>query len=144
MARRTALKGVLHGFLGTFTSRNNDLDGYWLFAQLVVEAAEIECDLLSPCSNSGLSGLTCARAHETFRSQVSKARLPAAWIREARLRISKGSASRVVVNGHSTWGVGIDVTASVTTDTGRRFENSVTLAVAPHNPAIEFRSTRAI
>ena len=35
MPTRNALKGVLAGFLGTYTSRNSDYRGYWLLGFLV-------------------------------------------------------------------------------------------------------------
>ena len=52
MASRKKLKGVAHGLLGTFVSRNNDVDGYWGLGKLrkfaeTIGKDEIQIDLLS-------------------------------------------------------------------------------------------------
>src|SRR5688572_4808609 len=48
MARRNMVLGALRNFLGTFTSRNSDADGYWIFGQVVGKAESLEIDLLQP------------------------------------------------------------------------------------------------
>jgi hypothetical protein len=46
MKPRRIIKGVLHNFLGTYTSRYSDYDGYWLFGMLVRDVEELSIDLL--------------------------------------------------------------------------------------------------
>ena len=46
MAKRRAIRGVLGNFLGTFTSRYSDYDGYWLFGFLVADLKDLRIDLL--------------------------------------------------------------------------------------------------
>ena len=40
MPRRRTIKGVLDNFLGTYTSRYSDYDGYWLFGMVVGEVTD--------------------------------------------------------------------------------------------------------
>ncbi len=48
MATRRTMRGVLGNFLGTYTSRYSDFDGYWLFGFLVSDLGEFRIDLLAP------------------------------------------------------------------------------------------------
>lgn len=56
MPQRNALKGVVHGLIGTFTSRYNDVNGYWGIGFLRLIAVErkvvsLTLDLLNPDSS---------------------------------------------------------------------------------------------
>jgi hypothetical protein len=51
MSQRSALDGLAHDLVGMFTSRNNDIDGYWAIGKLYAHArrsqdAEVAIDLL--------------------------------------------------------------------------------------------------
>lgn len=48
---RRIIKSVLHNFLGTYTSRNSDFHGYWLFGFLVEDINQINVDLLGADRN---------------------------------------------------------------------------------------------
>jgi len=76
MPTRNALRGVLAGFLGTFTSRYSDFDGYWLLGFLVKER-EIVIDLLADPSDDS-SPVSAARhlAAVKFGEQLQKSGLP--------------------------------------------------------------------
>jgi len=66
MSQRNALKGIAYGLVSTFTSRNNDLNGYWSLGMLRLYAQQqrtdaVLIDLLSTNrdipSNAFLEGL---------------------------------------------------------------------------------------
>ncbi len=76
MMRRRTINGVLHNFLGTYTSRYSDYDGYWLFGLLVGEVGELKIDLLSPTVGTTTSAPVAAvieLAVRKFREQMEKA-----------------------------------------------------------------------
>jgi hypothetical protein len=50
--RRRNLKGVLAGFLGTYTSRYSDYQGFWLFGFIVGLPNPLEIDLLGVQENA--------------------------------------------------------------------------------------------
>ena len=64
VANRRVIKGVLDNFLGTYTSRYTDYEGYWLFGLLVADLGEVEFDLLaaggSPDSPLGVAELAAS------------------------------------------------------------------------------------
>jgi hypothetical protein len=45
MPGRRSITGVLCGFLGTYTSRYSDFDGYWIFGFLVAQVVDVKFDL---------------------------------------------------------------------------------------------------
>ena len=47
MTSRRVIPGVLHNFLGTFTSRYSDFNGYWIFGFLVEKMDSVRIDLLA-------------------------------------------------------------------------------------------------
>jgi hypothetical protein len=47
VATRRVLNSVLRGFLGSYSSRYSDFDGFWLFGFLVSDLALMEVDLLA-------------------------------------------------------------------------------------------------
>lgn len=72
---------------------------------------------------------------------MNKAGLPIAWVREARLDISKVSEQRTDFAGGRTrplYDVRLD--ARVVTDLGRVYVGTATIRVAPHDPTKEFQS----
>ena len=64
MTSRRVIPGVLHNFLGTFTSRYSDFDGYWVFGFLIESMDRVRIDLLSEAAKSevvfigGFTGLS--------------------------------------------------------------------------------------
>jgi hypothetical protein len=147
MTRRRMIAGVLHNFLGTFTSRYSDFTGYWLFGFLVEAIGGLNIDLLDTNeSNSEYSASAFARqlAARKFSEQISKARVPRTWFREARLELSRPAEPRIgSVNGRSISGYAVSLTVHVGTDLGRTYASAATMFVAPHDPSLESRSTRA-
>src|SRR5437868_262729 len=109
---RRAIKSVLHNFLGTYTSRYSDYDGYWLFGLIAAQLGDIRVDLCAQLpmdlESTPLSALTeCAQ--RKFRDQLAKARVSPRYIGEAELRITRSDApTRGPVNGR--WCDGYDFT----------------------------------
>src|SRR6266436_3851644 len=103
MMRRRTITSVLHNFLGTYTSRYSDYDGYWLFGMLVADVAELKIDLLGSAFGTTVSTPIAAAtqlAAQRFREQMKKAGLSVACVTEATLDITKlPDSRRRVVNG---------------------------------------------
>jgi hypothetical protein len=146
MPRAREIVGVLYNFLGTFTSRYSDLDGYWLFGKLVSSTNEFTIDLMSSGASSAESAaMASARelARRKFREQMEKAGIPVSTLREGHLRVTKSPGSRMgLVNGQVSAGHELKFVATVFLNSGKHYANERPVFVAPHNPAIEQRSNR--
>ena len=143
MATDGRMSAVLKNFLGTYTSRYSDFEGYWLFGFLVASLDELRINLLDPPASPSepAFGVAMRLAVEKFQDQVRKAslarhRVQSAWLT---LRRSPGTV-RGTVNSHAGLGYRVEFIAEAVTDDGRRHEQACVLFVAPHNPAAEFRS----
>ncbi len=136
---------VLHDYLGSFTSRNTQHDGYWLMGFLAADPRRLEWDLLVPLSPQQ-SASPVIHAHELavsiFAAQLSKAG-GAADVCSAFLAIHLLPDAVVMdVNGHERWGCWLRYAVTVIDWSGSRYLRSITVAVAPHDPSIERRSLR--
>lgn len=148
MMCRRKLASVLHNFLGTYTSRYSDYDGYWLFGMLVGQIESLEFDLLNAEDGSAKTPLVADAvrlAADRFADQIGKAGLPISCLREARLHICRSlDAIQGVVNGHMCVGHDLQFVATIVSDVGKTYERAASVFVAPHNPLIERRNTRAM
>ncbi|HSI62782.1 MAG TPA: hypothetical protein VLE43_06675, partial [Candidatus Saccharimonadia bacterium] len=138
MPRRRLINGVLRGFLGTFTSRYSDYEGYWLFGFLVDAPGVIVVDLLSADDDLAPStpvASTRAIAIRKFRDQVEKSRIPAHWIASACLELhipkqlvaaSSGSARKPTIE--------LKVATRIKSDLGRIYMREAYLEASPHDP----------
>ncbi|MBN2022498.1 MAG: hypothetical protein JW809_06850 [Pirellulales bacterium] len=148
MTSRRVIPGVLHNFLGTFTSRYSDLDGYWVFGFLVDSMDTVRFDLLGEVAESAdstPSGFARRLAAQKFSEQIHKAGLSRERFREAYLDISKSALSKIgVINGQTCSGHDVRFQAHVVTDLGRAYDSTASIFVAPHDPKIESRSARAV
>jgi hypothetical protein len=146
MPSRRVIKGALHNFLGTFTSRNSDFDGYWVCGLLAREAGPLRFDLVGDGSgNPDTSSVIFAHrlAAQQFGEEIAKTGLRREWIREAYLDISKSASMRNSFAGDYLRACfEVQFHAHVVTDLGRGYGRVVSLLVAPHDPALEWRSTR--
>ncbi|HBO42474.1 MAG TPA: hypothetical protein DD670_00750 [Planctomycetaceae bacterium] len=136
----------MHNFLGTYTSRYSDYDGYWLFGMAVDTIDDLDIDLLHAGDSSiGATpdAFVVRLATERFADQIEKAGLSISCLREARLSITKSPVvTRGVVNGHVCVGNDIRFAVRAILDLGKTHETATSVFVAPHNPRTEFRSTR--
>src|SRR3954454_7349178 len=132
MAHRRDLTGVLHNFLGTYTSRYSDHDGYWLFGFLAEASRERDIDLLaSPESGASTVAEATALARARFAEQLQKAGISRSWLHEAHLRITRADeAKRAVVNGRWTDGHDFTFSARATTDHGKTFAAKAVVFIA--------------
>jgi len=88
------LKGAALGVLGSFVSRNNDVDGYWGIGKLYshalrTDAKTIAIDLvgrtITPPSDEFRSMVS--RYSEAFLGQCRKRSIPCAWANTVDIRI---------------------------------------------------------
>lgn len=143
---RKAIKGVLHNFLETYTSRYSDYDGYWLFGMLISESEQFMVDLLHIGDDrSEVTAIMTARlfAVMKFKEQMEKAGLNLSCIREAQLTITKSPDLRIgYVNGHRSAGFDVIFAARAVSPNGKTYERQKSVFVAPHDPEVELRSMR--
>ncbi len=135
------MKSVLGNFLGTYTSRNADLGGYWAHGQLPSELVVCTLDLLRPPPAPDPQ-LDAPRrlAMCLFAEQVKKAGLALGDVRAATLRIKRDPEVRlgwrggVRAEGHM-----VGFVARAAMHSGRTYEREKTVFVAPHDPTKEHR-----
>ncbi|MHB1033936.1 MAG: hypothetical protein ACYC35_06360 [Pirellulales bacterium] len=148
MANRQKMSSVLHNFLGTYTSRYSDYNGYWLFGMLVDHVDSLDVDLLhadkSSVENTPLA-FAKRLAAEKFADQLGKAGLFKSSLREARLSITKSPVvTHGPVNGHVCAGHEVRFAARAVSDRGKACERTTSVFVAPHDRRVEVRSARAM
>jgi hypothetical protein len=138
------LKGVLAGFLGTYTSRYSDHQGFWLFGFIVEAHCPIEIDLLTGVEDTtSLEGITGDLARIKFRKQLRKHGFDVSVVLHALLTIEHGPHMVTRMAGDFVR-EGFDTVfrVSIVTDTKRRFEGKEVQFVAPHDERFERRSGR--
>jgi hypothetical protein len=142
--KRRQLNGVLTGFLGTFTSRHADFEGYWLFGFIVKKIVLLDIDLLAK-KTSAVGAIAEAEniARIRFRAQLSKHGFDECAAVEARLRIEpcREEIERLVGNILRR-GSDLAFHASILSDMGSLYSRSHTVFVASHDPRFELRSVR--
>ncbi len=143
---RRRIPAVLHNFLETFTSRNSDYRGYWLFGFLVNDMLPVTIDLLHEEQRNSKSGPLSVASREAvrkFREQIEKADMPLGLITSAAVTITKSSPPKSgKVNNYIVTGYYISVAVIVTSDLATTYRSQKLVFVAPHDPDVEFRSTR--
>lgn len=146
MTRRRSLRGALHNYLGTLTSRYSDFDGYWVLGLIVDDLGETTIDLLA---ESGMDAGTMPLAafvrlaRDKFHEQIAKQRIPTSFVRSASLEITKpATPTEGYVNGHVTAGYEVTFSVRVASDLHARYASTVAVFVAPHDAEIEMRSVR--
>jgi hypothetical protein len=145
VAQRT-IRGLLANFLGTYTSRYSDYDGYWLFGYLVADLDVLRIDLLAEAGSKEAAPLPIAihSAAIKFADQMTKARVDRSQIQEAWLVIQRSTELRTgLINWQPRSGYDVRFCASVVMKDGRSVEREVVLFVAPHDVTVELRSGRA-
>lgn len=145
MASLRAVRGAMGNFLGAFTSRYSDFDGYWLFGMLADKLDGLVIDLLLPNIGAAESPLQVARqvAISKFADQLSKANVGPRSVANAQLVVRRVSEElRRAVNGHPSTGYDYRFECSVQMVNGRSYQRDLIVFVAPHNPRVESRSAR--
>lgn len=145
MPKARALRGVLSGFLGAFSSRNAEFQGYWIFGFLVEQRSPIQFDLQVIAPDSSIDPVDAARhrAALVFRDQLQKHGFQTTDVASARLIMTR---LHPVVEG-TVWGpragYRMRLQAVVIKWPGTRFEREVSLFAAPHDPWVERYSMRS-
>jgi|SRR5665213_1721611 len=140
MPRRSALKGVLHNFLETYTSRYSDYKGYWLFGQVVDALDRIEFDLMSQClkPENELIDFAANLAAAKFADQMRSSRLRMSCVKEARLTIARlPGAAEDQISFHLRPGHRVSFAIRAVSDLDKIYECEKRVFVAPHDPARE-------
>ncbi len=143
MATRRVIKSVLQSFLGTYTSRYSDYDGYWLFGFLVADLGELRINLLGQNVGDPASpvGVATSLAVTKFEEQRRKSDLAPSHIHEAWLTIQRLPGERKWwASDHWSAGFNIRFSALAVMENGKRYERECDVFVAPHNPEFESRS----
>lgn len=144
MTQRGAVKSAMGNFLGRFTSRYMQWDGYWLFGFLPRSVGRVDWDLLGepPWPVEPL-GYAQALAITEFRDRIAAVDA-ADLVTDAWLTVQRQPATTVVeINGHRREADVVLLTARVRCANGRAFSRTAEIAVAPHDPSIELRSAHA-
>ena len=144
--RRRTIKGALPNFLGTYTSRYSDYDGYWIFGILLGSLGELQIDLLGPVQGDPQGPAIAAAiqlARQRFREQIEKAGSSISCTRDASLKIMRLPQPETgAVNGRICAGHRVRFVARVVSDLGKTYESEKCVFVAPHDPKVELRSAR--
>jgi hypothetical protein len=140
------INSVLHNFLGTYTSRYSDYEGFWLFGFLVDSLDVLEIDLLhiegKTLEFTPLS-FAIKLAVAKFSEQIVKSGISVSDIYEANLNIIKSPViMRGPVNGHICTGNDLCFTVKATSRLGKKYERATSIFVAPHSPLLEIRRNR--
>lgn len=144
MAGLRALRSVLHNFLETLSSRYSDLDGYWIWGQVVTDVDGRRIDLLGTgeLENAAPVGALVQLARERFVEQLTKQGITPSRVEAASLSIACVGGARAFVNGPERPGYHVTLTV-VATVGGRHDSCTTTLIAAPHEPALESRRAAA-
>jgi hypothetical protein len=150
---RRHLQGVLGNLCDAFASRYTDFEGYWLPGFLERDFEELQIDgfirleLLPFRETPHYSPLVRAAekiARERFLALLEGARIPPEYVLQASLSLCRwGHPRRGMVNGRVVLGHDIRLMAIASTDTAKMYDTGKTIFVAPHDPALEQRSSRS-
>ena len=139
MPSSRALKGVLHSFLTTLTSRNTDLNGYWLFGFLVEGTEELDVDLLEAHGADESTPAEAFRrlASSRFHEQLSRAGFPVERVAKAVLYWRRSDPREVPSAWGPQRGYRLVLEVAATAVSGAQFRRATSEFVLPHDPARE-------
>ena len=151
MVRRRSLKGIACGLATSFSSRNNDVDGYWAMGKLLKYAnasgaTELLVDLLEARDQSdaeGPVGLVADRYRKQLCKQLTAQQLLPSWAVAARIYI-EFAVSESDLKRHAFFGRGqpFGCTVEIVDDNGRMYSAKAYGRVTQHDPEKECRSVR--
>lgn len=152
MATRRALKGVGAGLLGSFVSRNNDVEGYWGMGVLLRYASErglheLTIDLLdaaaSPVAQNEAPQIVAQHYGAMLKAHLQNAAIDSTKISRVRIEVRFGTSGDLPMPPLATWGRPFVCTAVIVDDRGRAWSNSKAGVCGPHDPRRESRRDRA-
>ncbi len=142
------INGALAGFLGRFTSRNADYQGYWLIPFLLDLHEPIQIELLAYTEVKGkmaddIRAVATRFAQITLSEQLKFVERTPAELQRASLLITSSSESEQRLAGsHVRECFPMKLKVQVKTNSGREFARDLSLFVAPFDPSLARRSTR--
>ncbi len=151
MARRRELKNIANGLMGSFNSRNNDIDGYWGLGKLYKHAqlhktTTVKINLLGntiqPETNEFDNLLEQYNA--MFLRLIDSANINRNWIKS--VLISVNFESEYIPEFHywrSALGKPYICKCVITDDNDKQYSILKYNNCLPHNPLVETRSSRA-
>ncbi|EGU39774.1 hypothetical protein VISP3789_08618 [Vibrio splendidus ATCC 33789] len=150
MGRRRELGSIASGIVGSFASRNNDVDGYWGIGKLCKFA---ECQsskaITVDLKNRGIKPsakefdlMVCSYSEMLFRL-MGKRELPNSWLVSATIRVEFDVEYQ---HEHHYWrcelGKPCTLICEILDDIGRTHKANAYVNCLPHNPNRECRSSR--
>lgn len=144
------LKGIAHGLLGIFVSRNNDINGYWGLGILRLHAerahvSDLTIDLLnqeqilvpdSPLAN------TRKKYHRWLTDALTKAGVENGQLKSAKIKVRFSTFDEFPNTIRYTRGQPCMCTVALTGDNSVTYKVSKLRCCAPHDPNKDHRSTR--
>lgn len=127
MPRRKELKNIASGLLGSFISRNNDVDGYWGIGQLNLHAKQqsvtkIGIELIS--SSISPPNILFSKLVSGYRdalvAKLQKMNIQPSWVTAAIIEIDFKPECPSKFVPITTWGTLFKLTVSITDDRGTK------------------------
>ncbi|WNC67481.1 hypothetical protein RI845_13255 [Thalassotalea nanhaiensis] len=150
MARRKELGSIASGIIGSFNSRNNDIDGYWAIGKLynLVVQHEIKAvfvDLrskkITPLSND--FDLMISNYHNMLNRLLVKHNIPSEWVISVKISVAFEAEYE---NKHHYWrsalGNPCNLKCDILDDNGRHHVAYAYNNCMPHDPSRESQSSR--
>jgi hypothetical protein len=139
------VKNALAGFLGTYSSRNTDYKGYWLFGFIVDRLSELHIDPLMQRRSLASTALDAAGdlARAKFLDQLLKNGITVDRVRQAALIVRRlpGKVERSI-DDQVRAGVMVSFHIEAVMQDDRSYEKSCVVFVASHDAEVERRSAR--
>jgi len=150
MARRKELKSIASGIIGSFRSRNNDVDGYWGIGKLFKFAEsnhvdEVKIDLLNCCITPATLEFDPLISHykSLLVKNMASRHISLQWLSKATVTVL---FNQEYVDKYHYWGSGLGKPCichcELTDDKGRTYKVTTGTNCKPHNPEKEFKSNR--
>ena len=145
MRESSRIRNALAGFLGTYSSRNTDYKGYWLFGFIVDCLSELHIDPLMQPRSLASTALHAARdlARAKFLDQLLKNGITVDRVRQAALTVRRlpGKLERSI-DDHVRAGFMVNFHIEAVMQDDRSYDRSCIVFVAPHDAEVERRSAR--
>ncbi len=151
MARRKEILNIAHGLLGSFISRNNDINGYWALGLLYKHVLENEADTITLDIFDRKENLRpplplqiSSNYRRLLLRMCTARQIPPSWIKKAVIEIAFDIADPVDRRiWQTSYGEPFSVDVFITDDRGKKYLSHAKGRCKPHDPARELRSLRA-
>jgi hypothetical protein len=148
MGRRD-LNGVAAGLAGSFTGRNNDIDGYWALGLLRSFAdrhqlKSLRLDLATERTepDDPFLARVCQNYRAALARQLAARSIDPSSVQEAEIVVTFDSANFGTTGPAATHGSPFSCSVRIVDDRNQEHRQTVLAHCAPHDPKRELRSTR--